>query len=204
MKKIIGVCLLGSALLAPSWAADLANPREAVDRQTQKMKRILKAAAERVNSKTPPATAAEGAGPQVLVFRDPVEFAIAPQDCPALKFAVTGKGITRLVLNVEKNAEGTFDIDFTQESSGTATDQQGGNYIYIYANSGRATGTPAFDVTGPSPPFALYGPDTFRLVGIGAAQGYEIFQYFNFKVDADGNLTDLGTAANVAPGCDPI
>ena len=204
MKNIIKVCLLGTALLVPSWAADVPNPREATDRQTQKMKRILKAAAERVDSKTLPATAADGSGPQVLVFRDPAEFTIAPKDCPALKFAVTGKGITRLVLSVEKNTEGTFDIDFTQESSGTAMDQQGGNYIYIYANSGRVTGTPAFDATGPSPPFALYGPDTFRLVGIGAAQGYEVVQYFNLKLDADGNVTDLGTAANMAPACDPI
>ena len=45
-----------------------------------------------------------------------------------MKSTVTGKGITRLVLNVEKNAEGTFDLDFLQESSGIATDEQGGKY----------------------------------------------------------------------------
>ena len=89
------------------------------------------------------------------------------------------------------------------EVNGTATDEKGGQYIFVYAN------TSVFDSGAIFPqPLVAYtfkGPDLFQLIATTpGSPTYTVNIYFNARINADGSFTDLGTAASQDPNCDPI
>ena len=136
------------------------------------------------------------------VSYDPVNWTLNTGDCSALKAKTRGTGSSKTTLTVQPNADGTFSFDMLTEVSGTAVDDLGNMFMFFYRNSSIVASNTALPE--PKPPFNFFGPDTFQLVGIGKAPSYNIYQYFNGKVNPDGSFTDNGSLASGDPNCDPI
>jgi hypothetical protein len=134
----------------------------------------------------------------------PVEFTIAPGQCPNLPsdVEVRGKGVAKTTTTVSTGHDGKINLRVFTFISGTATDNFGGFYFFSYHND-LQSGVPG---TG-------WISDHFRLSGIGKASG--LFSAFIARVALDENFElidfvptwsvgdpiDFGT---FTPLCDPL
>jgi len=104
---------------------------------------------------------------------------------------------------VLQNADGTLNYEMLDEVNGTATDEKGGQYIFVYSNKSVFDSGAIFPQ--PLEPYTFQGPDLFQLIGTTpGAPTYTVNIFFNARINRDGSFTDLGTVASQDPNCDPI
>jgi hypothetical protein len=135
-------------------------------------------------------------------MREPISWTLAPSDCALVKSKLTANGTIKMVLTVQPNSDGTYNYEENDEASGMVTDDAGKNYIFLYHITLLVDSNTTLPE--PLPPLQTYGPDEFRLIPVDGGAGYNINLYFNFGVDAGGNMKDLGSLFSNDPNCDPI
>jgi len=207
MKPII--CLAAFAIVAFGQTTDEAQP-------TQDAAAAQKAVHERANQKiqsmmkrldvarlSPQVFNSTFGTVVVQTIRMPSSWNLDTKTCPALKSTLHGKGEDKNTITVTQNTDGTFNIESVDQVTGTANDDLGNQYIFLYENRSTVDSSTSL-ITQPNPPFDFHGPDTFQLLGVNGATGYSVAQYFRLHVNADGSATDMGSAASGNPGCDPI
>lgn len=135
----------------------------------------------------------------------PLSWTMDAKTCPSLKSTLHGDGEDRLTVTVTLNSDGTFRVYSDDQVTGTAKDDAGNTYIFIYQNRSTVESMTTL-TTQPQPPFDFHGPDTFQLLNTSpnGTPGYMIAQYFRLHINADGSAVDLGSDASGNPGCDPI
>jgi hypothetical protein len=137
------------------------------------------------------------------ITRRPVTWTLDGATCGLLKFKVTASGQGKTTLTVLQNADGTLNYEMLDEVNGTATDEKGGQYIFVYSNTSVFDSGAIFPQ--PLEPYVFKGPDLFQLIATTpGSPTYTVNIYFNARINADGSFTDLGTAASQDPNCDPI
>jgi len=114
---------------------------------------------------------------------------------------VTLNGQYHLVVHTKQNPDGTFTTKIQSDAHGTATDNNGGQYVFNYINHEQdLTSTPA-DV----PPILGLFTDRFELVSKGSAPNVKVQYQIVFSIDAGGNFTLISLAVFKGdPNCDPI
>jgi hypothetical protein len=112
-------------------------------------------------------SAGNAAGPKAngaISTQETVTFTLTPRECSSLPAGtvLVGSGELRSILNTH-TSRGITRQTRTEQASGTATDQAGNTYVWVYANQLNETNTP--------PSLDWYGTmiDHFSLAGSGPA-----------------------------------
>jgi len=95
--------------------------------------------------------------------RIPVTFTLTPARCPDVTVTVTGSGDSFLVINDRVDQQGVDHINMNNVINGTATDSEGGSYVFGYHNHA------SVDVAPGGFPMELFLTDHFNLNGRGKA-----------------------------------
>ena len=137
------------------------------------------------------------------ITRRPVTWTLDGATCSMLKLKLTAKGDGKSTLTVLQNRDGSLNYEMKDEVNGTATDEKGGQYIFIYSLTNVFDSSAIFPA--PLEPHAFKGPDVFQLIGVTpGAPSYTVNIFFDAIINADGSFTDLATMASADPNCDPI
>ena len=96
-------------------------------------------------------------------IRMPVAFTLTPARCPDLQVTFSGSGDSFLVINDHVDQQGVDHINMNNVINGTATDTEGGSYVFGYHNHA------SVDVAPGGFPMELFLTDHFNLNGRGKA-----------------------------------
>jgi hypothetical protein len=140
------------------------------------------------------------ASAQANLFRSSVSFTL--QGCTLLPagLIVSGSGESLLVISTRTDKDGNTVVERHNVVTGTATDNNGGAYLFNYADNATITTPPGVF------PFTMSLNDHFNLLGHG--QGNRMQVGFNADVTVTGPNTFIISPINFRgtnmPGCDPI
>lgn len=134
------------------------------------MKRILPALATTILWMATIASASA----QATLFRSPLTFTL--KGCTQLPagLVITGSGESLLVISTRTDKDGNTVVERNNVVTGTATDNNGGSYIFNYADHGTITMPPSVF------PFTMSLTDHFNLLGQGQGNQLQV----GFRADA--------------------
>ena len=114
---------------------------------------------------------------------------------------VTLNGYYHIAVHTSQNPDGTFKTKFQSDAHGTATDNNGGQYVFDYINHEQDLSSSPAD----APPILGVFADRFGLRSKGGAPNLNVRYQFAFSIDANGVLTPISiTVFKGDPNCDPI
>ena len=124
-----------------------------------------------------------------------------PSACSSLTPSqVTLNGQYHFSVHTSKNPDGTYTTKIQSEAHGTATDNNGGQYVFNYNNHEQdLTSSPA-----DAPPILGTFTDRFGLNSKGNAPNLKVQFQIVFSIDAGGNFTLITGVFKGDPNCDPI
>ena len=125
-----------------------------------------------------------------------------PSTCSALTpKQVTLNGQYQFVVHTSRNPDGTYTTRIQSAAHGTASDNNGGQYVFSYINHERDQTSTRTD----APPILGSFTDRFQLTSKGKAPNVNVQFQIAFSVDAGGNFTLISQAVFKGdPNCDPI
>ena len=138
----------------------------------------------------------------------PATFTITAVQCPSLPAGTVlqGSGELRTIVNTHASGRGITRQTTTAHAQGTATDQAGNTYAWVYANQLNETNTP--------PSLDWYGTmiDHFSLAGSGPAQinagfvadSFHDTGYTFFFLTPRSVVGDPIDFASISAHCDPL
>lgn len=138
----------------------------------------------------------------------PVTFTITAAQCPSLPAGTVlqGSGELRNIVNTHTSGRGITRQTTTAHASGTATDQAGNTYAWVYANQLNETNTP--------PSLDWFGKmiDHFSLAGSGpahinvnfVADSYHDTAFTFWFLTPQSVVGDPIDFASLSPHCDPL
>jgi hypothetical protein len=113
---------------------------------------------------------------------------------------VTLNGQYHFVVHTTKNPDGTYTTKIQSNATGTATDSNGGQYVFNYINHEQDLTSTSADV----PPILGIYTDRFQLVSKGSAPNVKVQYQFAFMI-TDSTFTPISvTVFKGDPNCDPI
>lgn len=139
------------------------------------------------------------ASAQANLFRWPISFTL--KGCTQLPpgLIISGSGESLLIISTRTDKDGNTVTQRHNVVTGTATDNNGGTYLFNYASNGTITTPPGVF------PFTLSGTDHFNLLGHG--KGNQMQVGFNADATVTGPNTFIFSPINVRGDpatCDPI
>ena len=138
----------------------------------------------------------------------PVTFTITAVQCPSLPAGTVlqGSGELRTIVNTHTSGRGITRQTTTAQAKGSATDQAGNTYVWVYVNQ--------LNETNRAPSLDWYGTmiDHFSLAGSGPAQivagfvadSYHDTAYTFFYLTPRSVVGDPIDFASLSPRCDPL
>ena len=139
------------------------------------------------------------ASAQANLFRSPVSFTL--RGCTQLPpgLIISGSGESLLIFSIRTDGNGNIVVNQHNVVTGTATDNNGGAYIFNYVNHATITTPPGVF------PFSVSTSDHFNLLGAGP--GHQMQVGFNADVTVTGPGTFVFSPISLhgdPSTCDPI
>lgn len=151
---------------------------------------------------------ASAAGGGATVDRFPVSFVLSSDSCSNLPAGTTieGTGTGKSITTTRTDASGVTTIINTTIARGTATDQDGNTYVFLYSNESRVSNSvadPGLFSGLMTDHFSLSGPGPARLSnGFTAVFTTDFAGFFNFEpIHANGD--PISFPEGIAH-CDPL
>jgi hypothetical protein len=159
--------------------------------------------------KQPSASKAAGANANGAVTTlTPVTFTITALQCPSLPAGTVlqGSGELRTIVNTHNAVGGITRQTTTVQAKGSATDQAGNTYVWVYTNQLNETNTaPSADWYGTDiDHFSLAGSGPAQIVAGFVADSYHDTGYTFFFLTPRSVVGDPIDFATIAPHCDPL
>ncbi|WP_348263258.1 hypothetical protein P8935_01570 [Telmatobacter sp. DSM 110680] len=147
-------------------------------------------------------------GPRILhaasaqQFYIPIVNATFSPACSSVSgLQVTLNGQYHFVVHTSKNHDGTFTTKIQSNATGTATDNNGGKYVFNYVNHEQDLSSTPADV----PPILGIYSDRFQLVSKGGDPNVKVQYQIAFMIDGSGTFTPISVMVFKGdPNCDPI
>jgi hypothetical protein len=114
------------------------------------------------------------ASAQATLFRSPLSFTLTGCTQLPAGLVITGSGESLLVISTRTDKDGNTVVERNNVVTGTATDNNGGSYIFNYANHTTMTMPPSVF------PFTMSLTDHFNLLGQGQGNQLQV----GFRADA--------------------
>jgi len=190
--------LTGTALLAvPAGAQTQSTP------QPGKKGHELSSALRKKVAQRMAALRADAAAPVGPLFdRLQKDWTIETADCSLVKSQLKGTGLKKHTVWVSMNDDGSFHVEIRTEASGTASEQSGSQYIWIF-NSVADLDT--LDPNADVPIVTGSGTTTFQLIPLTSdGTGYLAAQYLKGDTPTPLNAIGAPMASSTPLGCQPL
>ncbi len=163
-------------------------------------KRIAVLAALAIALAVPAPAMVPAAAAQATQTRMPINFTIPAGQCPNLDVTVEGRGEDFLVINTRIDKNDVVHINRNDLVTGTATDSDGGTYIFNYHNHA------GIDIPASGFPFQFTTTDHFNLNGGGKANSLHVgfVARVTFTSPFDPPVIEFVNMRGNAFFCDPI
>ena len=153
------------------------------------------------------ATTAVGADGGATIEIRPVSFVISSAMCPNLPAGTTinGAGTEKSITTTRTDKSGVTTVENSTHAHGTATDQAGNSYVFLYSNEFRVSNSAAEPTV-----FSGRMTDHFSLAGQGPAKLSNGFvadittDFVSFTFDPINSRGDPIDFATGAAACDPL